>query len=148
MNFDLKINGRMVSTDIAPDETLYRTLRKLGFHSVKCGCETTNCGVCTVLIDDYAYLSCATLTIRCRNREIYTLEGLYDETKALRDHIAGEGGDQCGFCSPGFVINVLSLKRQGLDYDEKEVAKYLNGNLCRCTGYSAQMRAVKKFLEG
>ncbi|MDO5714381.1 MAG: 2Fe-2S iron-sulfur cluster-binding protein [Tissierellia bacterium] len=148
MNFNLKVNGESFHTDIAPDELLFETLRKLGFYSVKCGCDTTNCGLCTVIIDDLPYLSCSMLTIRCGDKEIYTLEGLYEETKELRDYIAHEGGEQCGFCSPGFIMNVVTLKRKNLPYCEDEVAKYLSGNLCRCTGYSAQMRAVKNFLEG
>lgn len=148
MNFSLKVNGKSFHADIAPDELLFETLRKLGFYSVKCGCDTTNCGLCTVIIDDLPHLSCSMLTLRCGEKEIYTLEGVYEETKELREHIAHEGGEQCGFCSPGFILNVLTLKRKNMPYCEDEVAKYLNGNLCRCTGYSAQMRAVKNFLEG
>lgn len=147
MNFNIKVNGRVYTPDIDPDEMLITTLRKLGFYSVKCGCDTTNCGLCTVLIDDQPYLSCSMLTVRCDNRDIYTLEGLTEESAPLRELLAAQGADQCGFCSPGLIVNTVSLKRRGLSPSLHEIREYLNGNLCRCTGYSAQTRAIKEYLE-
>lgn len=146
MNIKLNVNNKEYKINIAPGGSLLETLRELSFSSVRCGCESSSCGLCTVLINDLPMLSCSTLAIKCQDAKITTLEGLTDETEELRAYMAEEGADQCGYCSSGFIVNVISLKRQNRKVNDDEIKEYLSGNLCRCTGYEGQFRAVRKFL--
>lgn len=141
------VNEEKMTLHIQPDEMLATTLRTLGFHSVRCGCDTTNCGLCTVWLDDLPVLSCAVPTFRIAGHKVTTLEGVQEEAVLFANYLAAEGADQCGFCSPGFIMSVLSLKRQSVPVTEDEIRVALTGNLCRCTGYMGQMRAVKRYLE-
>lgn len=147
MIIEMKVNGRNVAASVECDEMLLDVLRKLGFTSVKRGCSTSNCGLCTVLMNDIPVLSCSVLAVKANAADIKTLEGVREEAQCFGAFLAEEGGDQCGFCSPGFIMNVISLKRRHETMTESEIADYLMGNLCRCTGYRAQMRAVKQYLE-
>lgn len=140
------INDEYVSEDVRPDMRLLDFLRMRGLKSVKCGCETTNCGLCTVWLDDVPVLSCAVLMCRVGGRRVTTLEGLIAESAEFATCMAEEGAEQCGFCSPGLIMNVLALKRDNPDASDEEIRRVLSGNLCRCTGYSSQMRAVRRFL--
>lgn len=126
---------------------LYDFLRSQGCYSVKCGCETTNCGLCTVWIDDVPMLSCALLAVRIDGRHVTTLEGLQDEAKEFAFYMGREGADQCGFCNPGFVMNVLAMVRKLDAPTEEEIKEFLSGNLCRCTGYMSHMRAIKAYFK-
>lgn len=143
----LKINGKEHRVDVAPGEMLLETLRKIGYKSVKQGCDTTNCGLCTVWLDEKPILSCSMLTQRVHNRAVTTLEGLREEALVFTSLLAEQGGEQCGFCSPGLVMNVLAMKRELENPDEEQIVRFLQGNLCRCTGYASQMRAIKQYLE-
>lgn len=147
MNIKLNVNNRIHNIDINPEDRLLNVLRDLSYTSVRCGCGSMSCGLCTVLIDDLPKLSCATLAIRCQDSKITTLEGLTEETEKLREYMAEEGADQCGYCSAGFIVNLVSLKRSKEKVNEQTIKEYLSGNLCRCTGYESQLRAVKKYLE-
>lgn len=140
------INDEYVSADVRPDMRLLDFLRTRGLKSVKCGCETTNCGLCTVWLDGTPVLSCAELMCRMNGRYVTTLEGLVDESAEFARCMAEEGAEQCGFCSPGLIMNVLALKRDCLDASDEQIRRALSGNLCRCTGYASQMRAVRRFL--
>ena len=145
MEIQFTLNGKMVSAEVSADTRLLDLLREKGCYSVKCGCETSNCGLCTVWMDQKPVLSCSVLAMRAEEHEITTLEGLQEEAKELGGFLAAEGADQCGFCSPGLIMNVLAMERE-LDHPtEEEVLEYLSGNLCRCTGYMAQMRAIAKY---
>ena len=126
---------------------LLDTLRGLGFYSVRCGCDTTNCGLCTVWVDGEVTLSCAYPTFRAPGHEITTLEGL-EEASQLAECLASEGADQCGFCTTGMMMSVLALKHNNPNATDDEIREYLIGNLCRCTGYASQLRGVRKFLQG
>jgi carbon-monoxide dehydrogenase small subunit len=126
---------------------LYDFLRSQGCYSVKCGCETTNCGLCTVWVDDVPMLSCALLAVRIDGRHVTTLEGLQDEAKEFAFYMGREGADQCGFCNPGFVMNVLAMVRKLDAPTEEEIKEFLSGNLCRCTGYMSHMRAIKAYFK-
>lgn len=146
MEIQFTLNGKMVSAEVSADTRLLDLLREKGCYSVKCGCETSNCGLCTVWMDQKPVLSCSVLAMRAEEHEITTLEGLQEEAKELGGFLAAEGADQCGFCSPGLIMNVLAMERE-LDHPtEEEVLEYLSGNLCRCTGYMAQMRAIANYL--
>lgn len=147
MLVNIKVNGISIQDDVRPDQLLFDFLRDHGFKSVKCGCETTNCGLCTVWMDDKSVLSCSVLTVRADGHAITTLEGVQEEAKEFADFMAREGAEQCGFCSPGLIMNVLMMRREIKEYDAEKVGHYLAGNLCRCTGYMGQMRAIEKFLQ-
>ena len=146
MNAEFMLNGRKVNVAIEADEMLYSVLRRLGMYSVKCGCETTNCGLCTVHMDGKAVLSCSVPAARCAGHEITTMEGLQEEAKKLGECLAGEGAEQCGFCAPGMMMNVFALAKENPNATDDEIDAYLAGNLCRCSGYVSQRRAVKKYL--
>jgi len=141
------INEKEFNDDAAPDMMLLEYLRYKGFFSVKRGCETSNCGMCTVLMEGKPVLSCATLAVRANGKHITTLEGLEKEALELGGFMADEGTEQCGFCNPGFIMNVIAMKRELVNPGEDDIKKYLMGNLCRCSGYMGQFRAVKKYLE-
>jgi len=146
MIINLWINDKEFMDDVAPDKMLLDYLRSKGFFSVKRGCETSNCGMCTVLLDGKPVLSCSTLTVRANGKHIATLEGLQAEALEIGGFMADEGAEQCGFCNPGFIMNVIAMKRELKDPGEDQIKKYLMGNLCRCSGYMGQLRAIKKYL--
>ena len=146
MNIEFTLNGRKVSALCEADDSLFTVLRSLGMYSVKCGCETTNCGLCTVHMDGKAVLSCSVPAMRAAGHEIVTLEGLQDEAKKLGACLAGEGAEQCGYCAPGMMMNVFALARENPAAADDEIDAYMAGNLCRCSGYVSQRRAIKKYL--
>ncbi|MFI3226341.1 MAG: 2Fe-2S iron-sulfur cluster-binding protein [Clostridia bacterium] len=147
MIITVKINGKTYKKDVDPSMVLLDFVREQGFMSVKRGCDTTNCGLCTLFLDNKPVLSCSVLACSCDGKEIKTLEGIADEAKIFAEFIAEEGADQCGFCSPGFIMNVVSMKGTLKNPTDDEISHYLSGNLCRCTGYEGQFRAIRKYLE-
>lgn len=147
MEVKLWINNKLYVDNIEPDMMLVDFVRSKGCLSVKRGCETANCGLCTVHLEGKPVLSCSTLTAKANGKHVTTLEGLKEEAEEFGAFMADEGAEQCGFCSPGFVMNVIAMKRELKNPTEEEIKLYLAGNLCRCTGYMSQLRAVKKYLE-
>lgn len=146
MQLTCTINGIAYEEEIAPDTILLDFLRSLGFFSVKQGCDTTNCGLCTVWVDGRPILSCSFLAARAQDCAVTTIEGLEKQAAAFGEYIAAQGADQCGFCSPGLVMNVLAMERELTAPAIDEIKHYLAGNLCRCTGYAGQLRAIEKYL--
>ena len=147
MQISIVLNGKKIQEEIEPDLLLIDFVRKHGCKSVKRGCETSGCGLCTVFLDDKPVLSCSILAARVDGHKVTTLEGLKEEAEEFGAFIADQGAEQCGFCSPGFVMNVLAMKKELSNPTEDEIKHYLAGNLCRCTGYMSQLRAIKNFLE-
>lgn len=147
MQIQLRVNGKEYKIFTTPHSMLYDELRKLGFCSVKRGCETGNCGICTVLIDGLPMLSCSLPAFRMEDKDIVTLEGVEQEAKKFATFLAREGADQCGFCSSGFILNVIYLKNTMSVFDEEKIKAHLANNLCRCTGYVGQMRAIRNYME-
>ncbi len=147
MQIKLLINGKEFIDDILPDTMLLDFLRSKGCLSVKRGCETSNCGLCTVLLQGKPILSCSTLAVKANGLHVTTLEGIQKEAEEFGGFLADEGAEQCGFCSPGFIMNVIAMKNELKNPTEQEIKNYLEGNLCRCTGYMGQLRAVKKYLD-
>ena len=147
MTIAFTLNGKPVSAQIDADATLYQLLRALHMSSVKCGCETTSCGLCTVHLDGQPVLSCSVPAPRCAGREVITLEGVREEALAFGECLADEGAEQCGFCAPGLIMNVLALARENPRATDAEADAYLAGNLCRCSGYMSQRRAIRRFLD-
>lgn len=146
MNIQVKINGKNVKSEIDADLLLIDYLRDNGCLSVKRGCETSNCGLCTVLMNGKPVLSCSVLAARADGSEIYTLEGLQKEAEEFGTFVANQGAEQCGFCNPGFIMNVIAMLRENESPSDDEIKEYLAGNLCRCSGYEGQFRAIKNFL--
>lgn len=147
MILEFYINNKKFVKDVAGDDMLLEILRELGFLSVKRGCDTTCCGLCTVWIDEKPMLSCSVPALRANGRKITTIEGVKEEAEKFAAIFTGEGAEQCGFCSPGFVMTVIAMKKELKNPTDEEIKHYLAGNLCRCTGYVGQLRAIKKFLE-
>ena len=126
MEIKLKLNGRNIMASVEADTILLDFLREKGCLSVKRGCDTSNCGLCTVLMDGKPILSCSTLAVRADGHEIYTLEGLQAEASDFVGFIADQGADQCGFCNPGFVMNTIALLRENPDPTDDEIRAFLN----------------------
>ena len=146
MRLHIWINGKEYTDEVEADTPLLEYLRSKGCYSVKRGCETSNCGLCTVWMDEVPVLSCSVLAIRAQDKRITTLEGLEAQAVEFGTFMAKEGADQCGFCNPGFIMNVLAMERELEDPTEDEIKEYLAGNLCRCTGYASHMRAIRAYL--
>ena len=146
MEIKLKLNGRAITALVEADMVLLDFLRENGCLSVKRGCDTSNCGLCTVLMDGKPILSCSTLAVRAVGHEIQTLEGLQEEASDFVGFIADQGADQCGFCNPGFVMNTIALLRENPDPTDDEIRAFLAGNLCRCSGYDGQLRGIRSYL--
>ncbi|RXJ00749.1 (2Fe-2S)-binding protein [Anaerobacillus alkaliphilus] len=145
VSITLVINGAERSTVVRPAETLLYVVReKLGLTGSKPGCLNGDCGACTVLIDDLPMKSCLMLAIEAVGKNITTIEGLSntDIQKAFVEHFAF----QCGYCTPGFVMNCHSLIQHRPNATDDKVEDWLHSNLCRCTGYEEIKIAVKSVL--
>ena len=141
------VNKKTFVLDVASDEMLADALRRNGYLSIRKGCDTSCCGLCTVWVDEKPVLSCTMPAFRAEGREITTIEGVAAAAEKFARILASEGAEQCGFCSPGFIMTVLAMKKELPQPTEEQIKHYLAGNLCRCTGYMGQMRAVKTYLE-
>lgn len=147
MQVSIKLNGKMISDNIDADMLLIDFVRKHGCLSVKRGCDTSNCGLCTVFLDNKPVLSCSVLAVKANGKEVTTLEGLQEEAREFGQFIAEQGAEQCGFCNPGFIMNTIALLRENPNPTDEEIKEYLAGNLCRCSGYEGQLRGIKNFLK-
>ena len=146
MEIQLTLNGKKLTCAIEPDTLLIDLVRQQGCFSVKRGCETSNCGLCTVLLDGTPVLSCSVLAARAAGHQVQTLEGLQEEAEEFVGFIADQGAEQCGFCNPGYVINTIALLRENPDPTDDQIRAYLAGNLCRCSGYEGQLRGIRNYL--
>ncbi len=147
MQIALTLNGKKIEAEIKPNMLLIDFVRQQGCSSVKRGCETSNCGLCTVFMDDEPILSCSILAARADGHKIDTLEGLQEEAEEFGYFIANQGAEQCGFCNPGMIMNAIALFREIPEPTEEEIKEYLAGNLCRCSGYEGQLRGILDFIE-
>ena len=147
MEIKFILNGKKMQVDAAPDLMLLDLLREKGCYSVKRGCETANCGLCTVLMDKKPVLSCSMLAVRADGHEIVTLEGMQREAEEFGSFLADQGAEQCGFCNPGFIMNVFAMLEEMKEPTEEEIGEYLAGNLCRCSGFMGQTRSILAFLK-
>ncbi|MDD3842446.1 MAG: 2Fe-2S iron-sulfur cluster-binding protein [Candidatus Izemoplasmatales bacterium] len=146
MKIELTLNGRKISVDILPGEYLIETLRKCNIHSVRRGCDTTNCGVCTILLDGKPVPSCSVLSAQADHHQITTIEGIAHEAEKLSTFFGKEGADQCGYCNPALALSVYALMKENPHPTSAEIDEYLIGNLCRCSGYKNQNKAIMAFL--
>ena len=142
------LNGLDVEWTIKPGEYLLDTLRSHNVKSVKKGCDGSSCGVCTVLLDDKPILSCSVLTAKAEGHRVMTVEAIQEEAAGLSECFSREGSDQCGFCNAAQALMVHALKKEIPNPTEEQIRDYMVGNLCRCTGYQGQIRAIKAYVGG
>jgi aerobic carbon-monoxide dehydrogenase small subunit len=146
MIINLIINGINRELQVESEDYLLETLRSNGYLSVKRGCDTGSCGACTILLDGKPIPACAWLSIRANGHEITTIEGVQKEAEEIGKFLASEGVEQCGYCSPSFVLTILAMKKELKNPTIDDIRHYLVGNLCRCSGYVGHTRAIKKYL--
>ena len=148
MEVKFNLNGLDVEWVIKPGEYLLDSLRSHNVKSVKKGCDGSACGVCMVLLDDKPVLSCSVLTAKVEGHRVTTVEAIQDEAAELSECFSKEGADQCGFCNAAFALMVHALKNENPNPTDEEIMDYMVGNLCRCTGYQSQRKAIKAYLGG
>ena len=143
----LNVNNQEYEVLVKPQQTLLEVLREtVGLTGTKSGCNEGSCGACTVLVDNKPTLACSTLAIASEGKEIMTIEGLAGEDGKLhpvQQSFVENGAIQCGFCTPGMVLSTKSLLDRNPKPNEEEIKEALGGNLCRCTGYTKIIKAVK-----
>ena len=143
---NLTLNGKQVSADVPDNTLLVSFIREtMGLTGTHVGCDTSQCGACVVHVNGHSVKSCSMLALQADGAEITTIEGvasngdLHPMQAAFREH----HGLQCGFCTPGMIMSALDLVQQNPEPDDHEIREWLEGNLCRCTGYQNIVRAVK-----
>lgn len=147
VGLDFKVNGKAVNLEIQPDTMLVDLLRdRLRLTGTKEGCREGECGACTVLLDGLAVNSCLIPALKAQGKSVVTIEGLSKaegQLDNLQQHFVAAGAVQCGFCTPGMILNATSLLDRIPDPDDKEIRIAISGVLCRCTGYQKIVEAVK-----
>ena len=121
MKLDFILNGKKVSSDIEADSMLLDVVRDMGCLSVKRGCDSSSCGLCTVFVDDMPVLSCSVIAARVEGKCVTTLEGLQKEAVEFGAFIADQGAEQCGFCNPGLIMNAIAMLRENPDPTDEEI---------------------------
>ncbi|PIS47884.1 MAG: hypothetical protein COT17_01175 [Elusimicrobia bacterium CG08_land_8_20_14_0_20_51_18] len=141
----LKVNGKPLSMEVKPSESLLEALRKYGYKGTKKGCDTGDCGSCAILMDGSSRVSCVMPAFLAHGSEITTIEGLgtVQNPHAIQAAFVEAGAVQCGFCIPGMIVSAKHLLDRNKTPGEGEIKHHLDGNLCRCTGYVKQIEAVK-----
>jgi carbon-monoxide dehydrogenase small subunit len=143
----VEVDGVTYEDDVEPRLLLVHYLRdRLGKVGTPIGCDTTNCGACTVLMDGLSVKSCSVLAVQADGREITTIEGLGidGQLHPMQRAFHEEHALQCGYCTPGMIMASLDLLRENADPSDEEIREGLEGNLCRCTGYQNIVRAVRQ----
>jgi aerobic carbon-monoxide dehydrogenase small subunit len=143
--FDLHVNDEVRSVAVRPADLLLDVLRdELGLTGAKPGCRNGDCGACTVLVDDWPMKSCLMLAVEAVGKKVTTVEGLTD-TPVQREFIE-KFAFQCGYCTPGFIMNIISLARMLPFADGETIRDWLQSNICRCTSYDEIHKAVTSVL--
>ncbi len=145
MKISLTVNRARREVEIDPGEMLLELLRREGYKGVKKGCGSGDCGACAVLLDGRAVNSCLVLAAKADGREVLTIEGLSEggALHPLQEALLDEGAVQCGYCTPGMTIAAFDLLLHRPEPSEEEIREGISGNLCRCTGYVKQVRAIQ-----
>ena len=148
----LNVNGQERRVDVMPQDTLAMVLRyKLGLTGTKLGCDRSECGACTVLVDDVPHYSCSFLAHRARGKKIVTIEGLADpatgKLSPVQQGVVEEQGFQCAFCMPGFVMAATGYLKTNPNPTRQELAHGISGNLCRCQDYDKILTAFMRGAE-
>lgn len=149
MTITLTINGARRRLETTAGETLLDLLRREGYVEVKKGCGTGDCGACAVLFNGRSVNSCLVLAPKADGADIVTVQGLTadGELHPVQAAFLDEGAVQCGYCTPGMVISAVDLLTRNPKPSEEEIKEAISGNLCRCTGYVKQIRAIEKAAE-
>ena len=145
VTIDLTVNGRRVSLDIPPQLTLLDLLRdRLSLKGAKRSCDLQVCGACTILVNGAAVSACTYLAYEARGAEVLTIEGMADGNRLhpIQQAFIDNGAFQCGFCTPGMILAAKSLLDEVPQPSEEKVKEYMEGNICRCTGYRKIVEAI------
>jgi len=143
----VKINGKKITKEVSDNTMLSDFLRdKLSLTGTHVGCDTSQCGACVVHLDGNSVKSCTTLVVDCDGGEITTIEGLASNGKMhpMQEAFKKHHGLQCGFCTPGMVMSAVDLLKKNKNPSEQQIRDWLEGNICRCTGYQGIVAAVKE----
>jgi len=151
MNVKFTFNGEDVNWEIPAGEVLIETLRDRGFYGTKRGCNTGDCGTCSVIIDGKAVNACQIFTASLQGQNLRSIEGLAGRDIAtglavlhpVQEHFVTSSAVQCGFCIPGMVMSTVALLEENANPTDDEIRRALDGNLCRCTGYVKIFDAVR-----
>jgi carbon-monoxide dehydrogenase small subunit len=146
VSVSVSVNGTAYARDVEPRDLLVYFLREeLGRTGTHVGCDTSQCGACTVLIDNRPVKSCTLFAVQTNGRQLTTIEGVANggTLHPIQEAFWNEHGLQCGFCTPGFIMTTMALLQSNPNPSEDEIRKGLEGNLCRCTGYTNIVRAVQ-----
>jgi aerobic-type carbon monoxide dehydrogenase small subunit (CoxS/CutS family) len=148
----LTVNGQQRRVDVLPNETLAMTLRyKLNLTGTKLGCDRAECGACTVLVDGVNQYSCSILTHQLRGRSVVTVEGLENpdtgELSVVQQAVMDEGGFQCAFCAPGFIMSMTAMVANNPNVTREQARVALSGNLCRCADYDKILNCAMRAAE-
>ena len=145
MMVNINVNGREYKKDIEPRMLLVSFLRdELNLTGTHIGCDTSNCGACTVLMDGKSIKSCTVLAVQANNHKITTIESDDPKLDVIKQAYVDENGLQCGFCTPGMIMQTFYILENNENADEEYIKKNLRGNLCRCTGYKSILDSIKK----
>ena len=146
MEVSFSVNGREVSEDLEPRTLLVDFLRNdLGMTGTHVGCETSQCGACVVHIDGRSIKSCTLLAVQAEGTEVTTIEGLAkgNELHPMQAAFREEHGLQCGFCTPGMIMSAIDLLQNNTNPSANEIRDWLEGNICRCTGYHNIVKSIQ-----
>ena len=148
MEISITINGQAVSADVEPRTLLVQFIRdNAGLTGTNIGCDTSSCGACSIHLDGEAAKSCTVLAVQADGGSVTTIEGMASTDGTLhpmQQAFMDNHGLQCGYCTPGMVMSVIDLLKQNKNPSDKEIRDWLEGNICRCTGYQNIVAAVKE----
>ena len=145
MKVQFQVNGRAASIDVPSNTLLVQALREsLRLTGTHVGCDTSQCGACVVHIDGVSVKSCTILAVQCEGKKVTTIEGLAKDGKLhpMQQAFHENHGLQCGFCTPGMIMSAIDLSKRSPKPSETEVREWLEGNICRCTGYHNIVKAI------
>src|SRR5690606_20256652 len=146
LTVSMTVNGKAVSAEVEPRTLLVHYLREhLGLTGTHVGCDTSQCGACVVHVDGVSVKSCTLLAVQASGAEVTTIEGLASNGKLhpMQEAFRENHGLQCGFCTPGMIMSAIDLAKRKPDASEQEIREWLEGNICRCTGYHNIVKAIK-----
>ena len=146
MRMQVNVNGELREADVEPRLLLVHFIRDhLGLTGTHWGCDTSNCGACTVHLDGEPVKSCTVLAVRADGHEVTTIEGIWSGTELtpVQEGFRQEHGLQCGFCTPGMIMTGTEFLERNPNPTEKEIREAISGNLCRCTGYENIVKAIQ-----
>ena len=149
IKINLSVNGKSRQSLVEPRLLLVDYIRnELKLTGTHIGCDTTQCGSCIIFLEDKCVKSCSVLAVQCNNKEVLTVEGLgtKENLHAIQRSFKNNHGLQCGFCTPGMLFSAIEIARNKSISTEKQIRKFLDGNLCRCTGYHNIVKSIIDYI--